>query len=399
MMLSSLCALAACGGGAGDSAALAPPQLSFVSPKETIDLNNYTLVRKQRLPDVPAASTVTYNADTDSLLMLGDGATRIVQVNKTTAATIDVMNLKPGDFNDTEGLSYVGNGVFVMIEERLRQANQFRYQGGGTLTRADVKSVKLGTDAGNSGLEGVSHDPFSNGFVFVKEKDPQGVFQTTLDFVTGTASNGAPSLLNANNLFDPALLGVLGLNDLVAMSTVLPASAPDHAHLLLISSASGQVMKVDRTGKVYSSLDIGSAAHHEGVAIDAQYNLYVNNELGSNGNLGEQELWVYAPTRVASAVGVGSNLFLTFGAKVVAGSGVLTLSNGVDDVRSVFVNDTTRVQISGATVMINPKGKLKTRTTYTMEYPQGAFKDASSGEALPAMKASSLSFVTALPAP
>jgi uncharacterized protein YjiK len=401
MVVSSLCALAlaSCGGGAGDSASSAPPQLSFISPKETIDLNNYTLVRKQRLPDVPAASAVTYNADTDSLFMMGDGATRIVQVNKTTGATIDVMTLKAGDFNDTEGLSYVGNGIFVMIEERLRQVNQFRYQGGGTLTRADVKSVKLGSDAGNSGLEGVSQDPFSNGFVLVKEKDPQGVFQTTIDFAAGTASNGAPTLVNASNLFDPALLGLLGLNDVVALSKVLPASAPDYAHLLLVSSASGQVIKVDRAGKVFSSLDVGSVPHHEGVTIDAQFNLYVNNELGSNGNLGEQELWVYAPTRNASAVGLGSNLYLNFGAKVVAGSGVITLSNGVDDVRSDFVSDTTRVQVQGNTVMLNPKGKLKSNTTYTLQYPQGAFKDANSGEALPAMNSSALSFTTVSPAP
>ncbi len=398
----SLCfalGMSSCGGGAGDSTASALPQLSFVSPKETIDLNNYMLVRKQRLPDVPAASTVTYNADTDSLFMLGDGGTRIVQINKTTAATIDVMNLKPGDFNDTEGLSYVGNGVFVMIEERVRQAHQFRYQAGGTLTRLDVKSVKLGTDAGNSGLEGVSHDPFSNGFVFVKEKEPQGVFQSSLDFNNGTASNGAPSLVNAVNLFDPALLGLLALNDVAALSKVLPATAPDYAQLLLVSSASGQVMKVDRAGKVQSSLDIGSVAHHEGLAIDAQFNLYVNNELGTAGNVGEQELWVYAPTRSAAVVGIGSNLYLTFASKVVAGSGVITISNGVDDVRSVLVNDTSRVQISGASVMLNPKGKLKTNTTYTIQYPAGAFKDTSSGEALPAVGASSLSFTTGLPSP
>jgi uncharacterized protein YjiK len=390
-----------CGGGGGGSpAAASPPQLSFGAPKESLDLNNYSLVRKHRLPDVAAASTLTYNADTDSLFMMGDGATRVVQVNKSTAATIDVMNLKPGDFNDTEGLSYVGNGVFVMVEERLRQVNQWRYQAGGTLTRADVKSVKLGTDAGNSGLEGISHDPFSNGFVLIKEKDPLGVFETTIDFNAGTASNGAPNLVNSNNLFDPALLGVSGLNDLVALSKVLPTSAADHTHLLLISSASGQVLKVDRAGKVGSSLDVGSVAHHEGVAIDGQLNLYVNNELGGAGVIGEQELWVYAPTRTAAAVGLGSNLYLVFASKVVAGAGTLTISNGVDDVRAVFVNDTTRVKTSGDTVMINPKGKLKANTVYSVQYPAGAFKDAGSGEPLPAVEnPTALGFKTVLPAP
>jgi uncharacterized protein YjiK len=400
--LGALFGLVACGGGGGangEPVLSALPQLGFISPKESIDLNNYTLVRKHRLPDVAAASSVTYNADTDTLFMVGDGATRIVQVNKTTAATIDVMDLKPGDFNDTEGLSHVGAGVFVLVEERLRQINQFSYRAGGTLTRADVKTVKLGTDAGNSGLEGVSHDPLSNGFVFVKEKDPQAVFASSVDFNAGTASNGAASLLNSTPLFDAALLGVLGLNDLAALSKVLPPSAPDYAQLLLVSSASGQLLKVDRAGKTYSSLDIGSVAHHEGVAIDGQLNLYINNELGSAGRLGEQELWVYAPTRSAAAVGPGSNLYLAFDRHVVAGSGIVVISNGVDDVRSIIVTDTSRVRISDETVMINPKGKLKSNTTYSIQYPEGAFKDASSGAALPAVTTAALSFTTTTPAP
>jgi uncharacterized protein YjiK len=397
LCLPMLClSLTGCGGGSADPATLAAlPQLGFNSAKESIDLNNYSLVRKHALPDVPAASAVTYNADTDSLFMVGDGATRIVQVNKNTAATIDLMGLQAGDFNDTEGLSYVGNGVFVVLEERLRQANQFRYVAGGLLARGAVKSLKLGTDVGNTGLEGISHDPVSNSFVLVKEKDPQGVFATTLNFDAGTASNGGPGLANALNLFDPGLLAVLGLNDLAALSKVLPASAPDQAHLLLLSSASGQVLKADRAGKVYSNLDVGTVPHHEGITIDSQFNIYLVNELGTAGKIGAQELWVYSPTRSTSAVGLGSNLYLTFATKVAVGSGVVTISNGVDDVRAILVTDSSRVEVSGATVMLNPKGKLKPSTRYTIQYPQGAFKDAATGEALAAQSAQALGFNTA----
>jgi uncharacterized protein YjiK len=399
-LLSVCLLLTACGGGNADPAALsALPQLSFNSSKESLDLNNYSLVRKHALPDVPAASAVSYNADTDSLFMVGDGATRIVQVNKNTGATIDLMGLQAGDFNDTEGLSYVGNGVFVLVEERLRQVNQFRYVAGSTLARSAVKSIKLGTDVGNIGLEGISHDPASNSFVLVKEKDPQGIFATTLNFDAGTASNGGPALANASNLFDPALLAVLGLNDVAALGKVLPASAPDQAHLLLLSSPSGQVLKADRAGKVYSKLDVGTVPHHEGITVDAQFNIYLVNELGTPGNIGAQELWVYAPTRSASAVGLGSNLYLSFATKVAVGSGVVTISNGVDDVRAILVTDTSRVDVSGASVMLNPKGKLKPNTRYTVQYPQGAFKDASSGEALPAVSDQALSFITASPLP
>jgi uncharacterized protein YjiK len=378
---------------------LPPPQLSFVSPQETIDLNNYSLTRKHRLPDVAAASAVTYNADTDTLFMIGDLATAIVQINKTTAEKIDSMSLKLGDFFDTEGLSYVSNGQFVVIEERVRQVNLFKYQAGTSLTRADVKSVKLGVDVGNIGIEGISYDPLKSGYVLIKEKDPQGIFETTLDFNAGTASNGAPNRVDSVNLFDPALIGVVGLNDLSALSNVLPSTAPDYSHLIVLSSQSGLISKMDRTGKTYSTLDISTNAHNEGITFDKQYNMYVCNELGSIGNVGEQELWVYTPTRDASAVGLGSNFYLTFNANVVIGAGAITISDGVGDTRSIQVTDTNRVRISGTTVMINPKGKLKANTAYTIQYPSGAFKEAGTGNLIPGVTTSTvLGFTTTLPA-
>ena len=62
--------------------------------------------------------------------MVGDGGTSVVQVTKT-GALIDSMTLAPGsspqgtEFYDTEGVSYVGGGKFVLNEERDRQANLF----------------------------------------------------------------------------------------------------------------------------------------------------------------------------------------------------------------------------------------------------------------------------------
>src|SRR5215470_8377937 len=193
-----------------------PPSLS------TIDLSLYVRVGRFDLPEPtrtahPAnnllaqeASAVTYNWDTDTLFVVGDGGTAVVQVTKT-GQLIDTMTLSPGnspqgtDFFDPEGIAYVGGGKFVLVEERDRQANLFTYVAGGILHKTDVQTVKLGTTIGNIGLEGVSVDPLTNGYIFVKEKDPQSVFQTTIDFNAGTASNGSPTTTNSTNLFDPAL--------------------------------------------------------------------------------------------------------------------------------------------------------------------------------------------------
>jgi uncharacterized protein len=137
-----------------------------------IDLSKYTRIGRYDLPEptrtkaptgsllAQEVSAVTYNPDTDTLFVVGDGGTSIVQVSKT-GQLIDSMTLaadasKPQGtyFYDPEGLAYVGGGKFVMTEERSRQIDQFTYKPNTMLTGADVQVVKLGTTIGNIGLEG-----------------------------------------------------------------------------------------------------------------------------------------------------------------------------------------------------------------------------------------------------
>src|SRR5262249_51108822 len=137
------------------------------------------------------ASAVTYDWDTDTLFVVGDGGTSVVQVTKT-GQLINSMTLAAGsspqgtEFYDTEGLTYVGGGKFVLVEERYRQANLFTYVAGTTLTRGAVQTVKLGTTIGNEGIEGMTYDPLTSGYVAVKETLPEGIFQTGIDFAAGT---------------------------------------------------------------------------------------------------------------------------------------------------------------------------------------------------------------------
>jgi uncharacterized protein YjiK len=151
-----------------------------------VDLATYKRVGRHDLPEptrtVPPAgnllaqeaSGVTYDWDTDSLFIVGDGGTSVTQVSKT-GALIDTMTLAAGGspqgttFYDTEGIAYIGGGKFVMTEERDRQLVRFTYAAGTTLTRDDVDTVKLGTSIGNVGLEGLTNDPTGGGFVVVKE--------------------------------------------------------------------------------------------------------------------------------------------------------------------------------------------------------------------------------------
>lgn len=291
-------------------------------------------------------SAVTYNWDTDTLFVVGDGGTSITQITKT-GQLIDTMTLSPGSspqgtaFYDPEGLAYIGGGVFVMSEERDRQAVQFTYAPGTTLTRDAAQTVKLGTTIGNIGFEGLSYDPQTGGFIFVKEDSPQSVFQTDIDFAAGTATNGSPTTVNSINLFDPTLAGLADIADVYALSNV-GALAGDEAagRILLLSQASARIVEIDRSGTIYSTLNIASDPgnplsvadqQHEGLAMDADGTLYVVSENGG-GDFDHPQLWVYA---LSSA----QNLAPT----------ALTLDNPVAAIDE-NTNTTTRIKVADVRV-------------------------------------------------
>lgn len=293
-----------------------------VFPQE-VDLSRYIRIGRYDLPEptrttppnsvsllAQEASGVTYNWDTDTLFITADGGTSIVQVTKK-GELVDSMTLAPGNspqgttFYDPEGITYIGNGQFVMSEERDRQLVLFTYAANTTLTRAGAKTVKIGTFVPNTGTEGLSYDPQTGGFICLKEIDPMGIFQTNVDFDAGTATNGSPTTVNSVNLFDPALAGMLDFADVFALSN-LPSlnGRPESSRLLLLSQESAKIVNIGRDGVIHSSLQIqsdpgnplsASAQQHEGLTMDRQGILYVVSENGG-GDFDHPQLWVYAPS-------------------------------------------------------------------------------------------------------
>ncbi|CAN5400331.1 hypothetical protein BH09PSE6_BH09PSE6_13020 [soil metagenome] len=410
----SMLALAGCGGGGSDDSddpvvpppttpvPLAAPTLAFSAPSATIDIANYIQTGRYSLPVgsganllAQEASAVTYNRDTNSLFIVGDGGTSIAQVDKK-GVLIDSMTLgaDPGQpqgtvFYDPEGIAYTGNGTFVIALERYRQVMQFKYLPNTTLTAADVKTVTLGTTIGNIGLEGISYDPATSGYLLAKEVTPSGLFQTTIDFTALTASNGSATTENSTNLFDPAKAGLTAFSDVFAFSNILPATAAQYQQFLIVSGPDGKVRQLDRSGAVIATLDVGVEPQNEGVAMDTDRNLYVVNEVG--GGIGRPEMFVYAPTTAATAVGRNSSLYLTFAAAVTAGVGNLTLSNGAGDVRTIPVTD-PQVVISGLTLAIHPASALLAGTPYSVTFAAGLVKDASGTNAASVSDTNTLRF-------
>ena len=307
----------------------ATTQVFTISPVvfPTVDISRYVRVGRYNLPEptrtlppdgtsllAQEASSVTFNWDTNTLFVVGDGGTSVVQVSKT-GVLINSMTLAPGsspqgtEFYDTEGISYVGGGKFLLNEERYRQVNLFTYVPGATLHRSDVQTVKLGTTIGNIGLEGVTYDPKTGHYIFVKEKDPRSIFETGIDFAAGTATNGSPTTDESIDLFDPSRVSTLDFSDIYALSN-LPSLAGDSTYdqLLIISQESGKIVQVDRSGNVKHTLtlvaDPGDTISvpdmtMEGITMDRDRILYVVNENGG-GDVNHPQLWVYAPSTAAN---------------------------------------------------------------------------------------------------
>ena len=295
-----------------------------VAPNLNIDLSTYVRVGRYNLPEptrtaaptnnllCQEASAVAYNWDTDTLFITADGSTSITQVSKT-GELINTMTMAQGgspqgtEFYDTEGLTYIGNGQFVMSEERDRQLVKFTYAAGTTLTRANTQTVKIGTFVPNTGTEGLSYDPLTGGYIVLKEITPIGIFQTDVDFNAGTATNGSATTENSTNLFDPALLGLSDVADVFALSNLPSLNGQSlYNNLLVLGQENAKVLNVDRSGIIVNSLTIVSDAgnpldvasqQHEGLTMDRDGNLYIVSENGG-GTIDYPQLWVYAPSTV-----------------------------------------------------------------------------------------------------
>ena len=397
--------LVACGGSSDGPTAVAfqSTALAFVDPQNPIDLKSYTQTGRYSLPVgtganllAEEASAVTYNKDTGTLFVVGDGGTSITQVTKK-GVLIDSMTLaadaaKPQGtyFYDPEGLTYLGGGKFAMVEERYRQVNEFTYAANTILGAAGVRTVKLGTTIGTIGIEGISFDPMTSGFIAVKESGPSGVFQTTVNFAAVTAANASPTTENSTNLFDPTKTGLTALNDVFALSNILASSSADFGNLMILSAPNGKIVKMSRAGELLGTLDVGSAAQNEGMTMDPDGVIYVVSEVG--GGPGRPELLVFSPNVGKDAVAISSNLYLTFSQSVVVGTGSLTLSNGAGDTRTIAINDATQVKIRGNTLIIDPTTDLVAGTTYSVIYPAGLLKDALGNNAPASSGASTLVF-------
>lgn len=232
------------------------------------------------------ASAVTYAKDRGSLFVVGDEGTGVIEISRT-GQTLGTMAFDwsgtASTNRDTEALTYLGNGVLAVGEERLFDAYRFTYAPGGVVTLANDYVSISNAVVGNNGMEGLSYDPRNGSFVAIKQQSPQDVLSGNLSF-----SGGAGGTSTMANLFDPALLGLSTLSDVQTLSPIAAVAGTAAAdNLLFLSLGSRRLIETDRQGNVLSSFDLASVLPHngiEGVTVDENGVIYLVAEQSQDGS-------------------------------------------------------------------------------------------------------------------
>jgi uncharacterized protein YjiK len=322
-------------------ALLAVAAASASAAVSTVNLAQYKRIERFPLPLPPGspapahsllaeeASGVTYDPVTETLFVVGDGGTSVVEVDKE-GHLLSSMTLAPeasrpsGEtFYDTEGVAYVGQSPtgkpeLVITEERESKLDLFEYVPGGELHRADAKTVTIGTENDNIGIEGVTNDPLHpNTMIAVKESGPERIYSTEIEWDAGHATNFEAE---EGELFPPSDVGTRDFSDVYALANVPGISNAEKENLLVISQESGEVVNITRSGHVNSRLaelaepsDTISVPEmtNEGVTMDQNGTIYIVDEDGG-GSAEHPQMWVYEPTTQAdaapSAVTLGSEV-------------------------------------------------------------------------------------------
>lgn len=247
-----------------------------------IDLDNYRLTRApiELGGDIGNASGLTYNRQSESLFLILNGPTRVLELSRTGER---LRTIELEGFDDTEDIVHLGGSRFAVIEEKRRTLVVIDITADtATVSYDPARSYLVETEeTGNKGLEGLAFDPRTQVFYAAREKRPRQIYRFTLP--TGASQVGTDSPWNAQRRSN-------GLLDLSAVHLDMVTD-----RILLLSDESKALIEVDKAGREKSRLrlekgqggllrDIPQA---EGVTLADDRTLYICSEP----NL----LYIYAP--------------------------------------------------------------------------------------------------------
>lgn len=241
-----------------------------------MELESYKLSGEPvEIPSVPNnASGITYNLDTNTLFAVVNSPELLLELSLEG----DVLRrISLQGFDDTEGLTYLGEGHYAITEESRRCIVIIDSLDGVDVLERDMYrsiAIPFAFTKRNRGFEGITVDRQTGSLYVVNEKRPR-------------------SLLQVDGLLDPAQINInfstpwdlesrtLGKTDLAGLQFVAETN-----HLLILSEESKRLTEVDTEGNAYGYLELGGGdagldeaiEQPEGVTVDADGNIYILSE-------------------------------------------------------------------------------------------------------------------------
>jgi len=254
-----------------------------------LDLSQYSVAFQTGI-NFDEASGVTYNHDRNSLFVIddeGDDAGEFSLTGQKLSADKFQSN-----YRDLEGVTYIGNGQYVLADERTETMALIKAVTTGTIgglpsttytgtNQAQKYQINGGVSVGNNGLEGIAYDPITGGYFGVRQGGgnraiSQEVYELTVKF-------GTPTTGTTSRPFNAASLGLASLSDIAVLAANPNFKGTDYyGNLLLLSLDSRKLVEVTRTGTLLSSFDLSGLQIQgiEGVTVDRSGNIFLVGETG-----------------------------------------------------------------------------------------------------------------------
>lgn len=229
-------------------------------------------------PGLNNLSGITYDYDRDRLLAITNGAPmELLELSQDG----DILARYPlVDFEDAEGLAYLGNGRLAISDEQMQRLDVIPLPDHPRpihASEAQWITLDINPTHRNKGFEGVTYDRRHDRLFAIKERDPRQLFT-----VTGmlTALSGGPLQLTVSDRRDWVRRSIYAtdLSD--------GYYDPRTGHLLVLSDQSKNITELDADGRFVSIRSLrawfGGLRHDapqpEGMTMDSAGNLYVVSE-------------------------------------------------------------------------------------------------------------------------
>ncbi len=215
-------------------------------------------------------SGLTYNALTGTFFGVSNGITQIFELD-TDGNHLRTISLN--NFEDTEGLVWIGGDEYFVVEERRGRAVKITVTENTESVAYPDTYIQLDGDWGNNlGVEGIAYDAAANKLFIVKEKLPSQLYSFEIpENFPSTISPTMPFDIDVNNF---------GCSDFSGLHF--------HQNLFVLSHEGRALVQTDMTGNEISRIDISDNGANgtlengllqaEGITVDDEGTIYIVSE-------------------------------------------------------------------------------------------------------------------------